>query len=578
MSHEDLEGLQEKLCNKFKAQKDDYSKLQQMHVIKSNLVEALVFFGLSVGVAKFLTFCKTDKLKAYLKKKSLPVTGRKEEQASRIFNVWYLPSQPKPMAYEPGTDLKNFVVTTRLLEMFYYEKFTAFCEEKQASTLGHDGLNSYITHRHWHGVYGTKKEKMTQIRDNLVLVDEMREFVTFIAQDLTQAIVEPTQLIEDATSNIDKMKDFLATLHGSTLRHYSKHHGVSQKGLTKKADVLDSVVASLQSESLCSPQELAKCALNFVSTHGQKNPIGLYSLLSWTGKDLLLQAFPASEWWAPKLEETFAQMGEIDVTDRNSVLCHQIDPLVQAFVEISLGEQAQMEAMLAGFDQFCISPGKKKAQEKEKKQVAKDKEKKKQKAMEKKLKPKRPVTAFVLFGSKYRPQALLEQPAISFGELSKVTGAAWSKLSNKEKKALEKEAAGDKVRYETEMEEWRKTQKPKKPLSAYAAFVKSERPTIAAECNDFATTSRLMGAAWKDMAPEQKLFFQRIADEDKQRYETDMTAWLVANPDKRKVKKEPKQSKKEVKEEITVKIEGAEGATAAESIAIADDMPPLERA
>jgi len=149
------------------------------------------------------------------------------------------------------------------------------------------------------------------------------------------------------------------------------------------------------------------------------------------------------------------------------------------------------------------------------------------------------------FATEYRPKVIEQNPEVTFGEVSKLVGNAWSQVKKEDRKLYERMADDDKVRHEKEMEEWRKTQKPKKPLSAYMEFVKSERSTIAHKDADFATVSRTLGAAWRDMPEESKAFFQQKADQDKVRFETEMAVWLAANPDKVKVKPEKKVKKEE---------------------------------
>ena len=72
------------------------------------------------------------------------------------------------------------------------------------------------------------------------------------------------------------------------------------------------------------------------------------------------------------------------------------------------GQDSEVDALMAGFDQFCVSPGKKKKKQQEKQQQKKkeerEKEKRKQKKEEKKLKPKRALTSFMAYSNQVRPE------------------------------------------------------------------------------------------------------------------------------------------------------------------------------
>lgn len=88
---------------------------------------------------------------------------------------------------------------------------------------------------------------------------------------------------------------------------------------------------------------------------------------------------------------------------------------------------------------------------KEKKVVAEKKQKKKR-AKKDPNAPKRPTTAYFYFMNENRARLKKENPSLTFGELGKLLGEQYKKLSGTEKKKYEDLAAEDKKRYKKEME------------------------------------------------------------------------------------------------------------------------------
>ena len=65
--------------------------------------------------------------------------------------------------------------------------------------------------------------------------------------------------------------------------------------------------------------------------------------------------------------------------------------------------------------------------------------------------PKRPLTAFMFYSSKRRPELKEENPDWGFGDFGKAIGAEWGVMSDKQKGPYQKQAAKDKTRYDSEM-------------------------------------------------------------------------------------------------------------------------------
>ncbi|EKX72720.1 high mobility group protein, putative [Theileria equi strain WA] len=64
---------------------------------------------------------------------------------------------------------------------------------------------------------------------------------------------------------------------------------------------------------------------------------------------------------------------------------------------------------------------------------------------------------------------------------------------------------------------------PKRALSSYMFFAKEKRAEIIAEnpelAKDVASVGRLIGAAWNALDEKEKAPFEKLAEEDKARYE-----------------------------------------------------------
>ncbi|ESO85095.1 hypothetical protein LOTGIDRAFT_196090 [Lottia gigantea] len=71
--------------------------------------------------------------------------------------------------------------------------------------------------------------------------------------------------------------------------------------------------------------------------------------------------------------------------------------------------------------------------------------------------PKQPLTGYVRFLNNRREQLRRENPNLSFSEITKVLGAEWSNLQQREKQRFLDDAEKDKERYQTEMEAYQKT-------------------------------------------------------------------------------------------------------------------------
>lgn len=77
-----------------------------------------------------------------------------------------------------------------------------------------------------------------------------------------------------------------------------------------------------------------------------------------------------------------------------------------------------------------------------------------------------------------------------------------------------------------------KDTRPRRPMTAYNFFFKSERQTLSDEYTDdknqklrFTELARAVGARWRSLSPEEKQRFEDMASSDKQRYIDEMNDW-----------------------------------------------------
>ena len=71
--------------------------------------------------------------------------------------------------------------------------------------------------------------------------------------------------------------------------------------------------------------------------------------------------------------------------------------------------------------------------------------------------PKRNMTPYFLFSISARPAMQKENPSAGFGEIARLLSAKFNGLPDKEKAHWRAKADEDKIRYEKEMEKYRKT-------------------------------------------------------------------------------------------------------------------------
>lgn len=128
------------------------------------------------------------------------------------------------------------------------------------------------------------------------------------------------------------------------------------------------------------------------------------------------------------------------------------------------------------------------------------------------VKPKRPVTSFVLFSKDYRQRVKDMNPHATFAEVGKLLGEMWKTLPHDIKQQYTSKASQARLAFEKE--------KPseglvlKRPVTSFVLFSQDYRERIKKvhPQASFAEVGRLLGDAWKDLPAGIKKQYTDSAD------------------------------------------------------------------
>jgi high mobility group protein B1 len=174
--------------------------------------------------------------------------------------------------------------------------------------------------------------------------------------------------------------------------------------------------------------------------------------------------------------------------------------------------------------------------------------------------PKGAKSAYILFCADERAQVKEDIPDIAAKDVLVELGKRWKALKDEDKVKYQEMADEDKVRFKTEMENYvpgevveddkkiKKTKDknaPKGARSAYILFCADERAQVKEDIPDIAAKDVLveLGKRWKVLKDEDEdryNEYQKMADEDKVRFKTEMENYVpgeVVEEEKEKTKK-----------------------------------------
>ena len=145
--------------------------------------------------------------------------------------------------------------------------------------------------------------------------------------------------------------------------------------------------------------------------------------------------------------------------------------------------------------------------------------------------PKKPMTAFLLFSGANRGAIKSKHPDMQVTEISKELGKRWRESSDKAKSPFVKEAKKLKKKYDKEKAKYDKEKAkhapPKRPWGSYFRFCGEMREDIKIENPGLKITeyAKLLGAAWRDLSEAQQAPYKKAADKEMEKWKAKMEKW-----------------------------------------------------
>lgn len=136
--------------------------------------------------------------------------------------------------------------------------------------------------------------------------------------------------------------------------------------------------------------------------------------------------------------------------------------------------------------------------------------------------PKRPTSAYFFFIQLEREEAARRGERISrVADWTKQVSAKWRSLGAEEKANYNKLAASDKLRYsQQQMADYngRHRNRPKRPQSAYILWLGDFRAQMKNRFTEHKDLLKAAGEAWRKMSPVDKMPYDQLAQQEKQKY------------------------------------------------------------
>jgi len=159
--------------------------------------------------------------------------------------------------------------------------------------------------------------------------------------------------------------------------------------------------------------------------------------------------------------------------------------------------------------------------------------------------PKRGMSAFMIYSNEVRTEVKLANPGLAFGDVAREIARLWADLPFERKEHYGRLSEEDRRRYEVDMKDYtapptpkdklrkfRDPHRPKRGMSAFMIFsnevrsrVKADNPSLA-----FGDVAREIARIWKESPLDVHQRFTRLADEDRSRYEMQMADYRPPPP------------------------------------------------
>lgn len=147
---------------------------------------------------------------------------------------------------------------------------------------------------------------------------------------------------------------------------------------------------------------------------------------------------------------------------------------------------------------------------------------------------KRGRSGYLFFTIHMRKQITDEKPGMSVGDLAKTFSDMWKRATPAERAPFEDMARKDRERYLREREEAineynrHRIIKPKKPTNAWTYFMKHDtnREKVGIEAKkEGKTTLQIYHEMWKRLTPEEQSTYEKMAEQDKLRYQKELEVY-----------------------------------------------------
>jgi thymidylate synthase len=136
-----------------------------------------------------------------------------------------------------------------------------------------------------------------------------------------------------------------------------------------------------------------------------------------------------------------------------------------------------------------------------------------------------------------------DNPEFTFGQICSRLGEMWKATSEEDRVKYVELASADKERYNNEMKLWKENpnnkkarkskdpNRPKRNLTAFLFYSNMNRDAIKASNPEakFGEIGKILGQQWKGMTVKEKAKYNKLAEEDKARYQKDFEAYTSAN-------------------------------------------------
>jgi len=160
-------------------------------------------------------------------------------------------------------------------------------------------------------------------------------------------------------------------------------------------------------------------------------------------------------------------------------------------------------------------------------------------------KPKLPLSSYMRFVNDKRAGIKEENPNAGIGDIAKIAGKMWKEIDEDEKERYESEYRKEKEKYNRLMEDYvpaagfkttgkrpkKDPNAPKKPMTAYFAWMNENRPRIKEEHPNasLGEIAKVAGSEWKEVDPDVKAEFEEAYKKQMEAYKKQMKNYV---PDK----------------------------------------------